>query len=167
MSGHSKWSKIKNVKAGIDAKKGQFFTKMTREIMVAVREGGPSPDSNFRLRLAIQRSKDGAMPNENIERAIKKASGGMEATNLTELAMEGYGPGGIAIMVAAVLLFYALLCLWWQVTEHRNQAFTLPPLTMEEKAMIKRAIRQHGDYLITREQDGRFIMHRDGRRIRL
>ncbi len=102
MSGHSKWSKVKNVKAGIDAKKGQFFTKMTREIMVAVREGGPNPDSNFRLRLAVQRSKDGAMPNENIERAIKKASGGMEATNLTELDMEGYGPGGIAIMVQAL-----------------------------------------------------------------
>ncbi len=74
---------------------------------------------------------------------------------------------GIAIMVAAVLLFYALLCLWWQVTEHRNQAFTLPPLTMEEKTMVKRAIKRHGDYPITREQDGRFIMHRDGGRIRL
>ncbi len=124
MSGHSKWSKVKNVKAGIDAKKGQFFTKMTREIMVAVREGGPNPDANFRLRLALQKSKDGAMPNENIERAIKKASGGVEASNLTELAMEGYGPGGIAIMVQAL-------------TDNRNR-------TIQE---IRSAFTRHGGNL--------------------
>ncbi len=124
MSGHSKWSKVKNIKAGIDAKKGQFFTKMTREIMIAVREGGPSVDSNFRLRLAIQKSRDGAMPNENIERAIKKASGGAEATAIVELNMEGYGPGGIAIIVQAA-------------TDNRNR-------TIQE---IRSAFNRHGGNL--------------------
>lgn len=102
MSGHSKWSQIKRQKGASDAKRGQLFTKLTREIMVAVRESGPSPDSNFRLRIAIQKARDSNMPSENIERSIKKGSGTLEGTSLHELLLEGYGPAGVAVMVQAV-----------------------------------------------------------------
>jgi YebC/PmpR family DNA-binding regulatory protein len=85
-----------------DARRGQLFTKLTREIMVAVREGGSNPEANFRLRLAIQRARDNNMPMDNIERAIKKGSGEMEGTSLTELVLEGYGPSGTAILVEAL-----------------------------------------------------------------
>ena len=102
MSGHSKWSQIKRQQGASDAKRGQLFTKLTREIMVAVRESGPSPDSNFRLRIAIQKARDSNMPSENIERAIKKGSGTLEGASLNELLLEGYGPAGVAVMVQAV-----------------------------------------------------------------
>lgn len=102
MSGHSKWSKIKRQKGLDDAKRGQVYTKLTREIIVAVRQGGSSPDGNVRLRLAIQKARDNNMPNDNIERAIKKGSGDLEGVVLTEMTLEGYGPGGAAIMVQAV-----------------------------------------------------------------
>ncbi len=99
MSGHSKWSQIKRAKGVTDAKRGQLFTKYTREIMVAVRSGGVDPESNFRLRLAIQKAKDSSMPYDNIDRAIKKASGGGEGGALAEVTYEAYGPGGVAILV--------------------------------------------------------------------
>lgn len=99
MSGHSKWSQIKRQKGVTDAKRGQLFTKLAREIMVAVRGGGPDPNSNFRLRLAIQKAKDSSLPTENIERAIKKASGEASGAQLDEIVYEGYGPGGIAVLV--------------------------------------------------------------------
>ncbi|MBM3167236.1 MAG: YebC/PmpR family DNA-binding transcriptional regulator [Chloroflexi bacterium] len=102
MSGHSKWSQIKRQKGASDAKRGQLFTKLAREIMVAVREAGPNPDSNFRLRLVIQKARDNNMPSENIERAIKKGSGTLEGVSLTELMLEGYGPAGVAVMVQAL-----------------------------------------------------------------
>lgn len=102
MSGHSKWSSIKHQKGVADARRGQLFTKLTREIMVAVREGGSSPDTNFRLRLAVQRARDGSMPSENIERAIKRGSGELGGEILHEMTLEGYGPGGAAIMVKAL-----------------------------------------------------------------
>ncbi len=102
MSGHSKWSSIKHQKGVTDARRGQLFTKLTREIIVAVREGGSSPDTNFRLRLAIQRARDNNMPLENIERSIKKGSGEIEGAILVEMVLEGYGPGGTAILVQAL-----------------------------------------------------------------
>jgi len=102
MSGHSKWSSIKRQKGVTDAKRSQLFTKLTREIIIAVREGGSSPDANFRLRLAIQKARDNNMPLENIERAIKRGSGEMEGATLVELTFEGYGPGGAAILVQAL-----------------------------------------------------------------
>jgi len=102
MSGHSKWSKIKHQKGVADASRGQLFTKLTREIAVAVREGGSDPELNSHLRLAIQKARDSRMPLENIDRAIKKASGSTEASNLVEMTIEGYGPGGTAIMVKAL-----------------------------------------------------------------
>lgn len=99
MSGHSKWSQIKRAKGVADARKGQLFTKLTREIMVAARSGGTDPEGNFRLRLAIQKAKDSAMPYDNIDRAIKKAVGGGEGSALSEVTYEGYGPVGTAILV--------------------------------------------------------------------
>ncbi|MBN2462917.1 MAG: YebC/PmpR family DNA-binding transcriptional regulator [Dehalococcoidia bacterium] len=102
MSGHSKWSSIKRQKGVADHRRGQLFTKLTREIIVVVREGGPSPDSNFRLRLAIQKARDNNMPSDNIERAIKKGSGELGGVILSEIIMEGYGPNGVAVLVEAL-----------------------------------------------------------------
>jgi len=102
MSGHSKWASIKHQKGVADARRGQLFTKLTREIIVAVREGGNNPESNFRLRLAVQKARDSNMPTDNIERAIKRGSGDLGGAILVELMLEGYGPSGIAIMVEAL-----------------------------------------------------------------
>jgi len=101
MSGHSKWAKIKRSKGSADASRGQLFTKLTKEIIFASRQGGPNPDGNFRLRLAIQKARDNNMPLDNIERAIKKGSGELGGATLVELTLEGYGPGGVAVMVEA------------------------------------------------------------------
>jgi len=103
MSGHSKWSTIKRQKGAADAKRGQLFTKLAREIIVAAKEGGGDTDVNFRLRLAIQRARDNNMPLDNIERAIKRGTGeGHEGATLIETTYEGYGPGGIAILIQAL-----------------------------------------------------------------
>jgi len=98
MAGHSKWANIKHKKAKADAQKGKIFTKMAREIMVAARAGGGDPNSNFRLKIAIENARAANLPNENIQRAIQKGIGGGEGTNYEELRYEGYGPGGVAIM---------------------------------------------------------------------
>ena len=102
MSGHSKWASIKHQKGVADARRGQLFTKLTREIIVAVRQGGSNPDTNFRLRLAIQRARDNSMPSDNIERSIKRGSGELEGVTLIEMVLEGYGPSGAAILVKAL-----------------------------------------------------------------
>jgi YebC/PmpR family DNA-binding regulatory protein len=102
MSGHSKWSQIKRQKGVADAKRGQIFTKLAREIIVAVREAGPSPEGNFRLRLAVQKARDNNMPLDNIERAIKRGSGHAEGAILAEMTLEGYGPSGVAVLVKAL-----------------------------------------------------------------
>ena len=102
MSGHSKWSSIKHQKGVADARRGQLFTKLTREIIVVVRQGGSNPDTNFRLRLAIQKARDNNMPLDNIERAIKRGSGETEGATLTEMVIEGYGPSGAAILLQAL-----------------------------------------------------------------
>ncbi len=99
MSGHSKWANIKNQKGAADAKRGQLFTKLTREIILAVREHGGNPEANPRLRLCIQKARDNNMPIDNIERAIKKAEGTLEGVNYDEFVLEGYGSGGAAILV--------------------------------------------------------------------
>ncbi len=98
MSGHNKWSTIKRKKGAIDAKRGKIFTKIIKEILIAAKEGGPDPDSNARLRLAIQNAKGANMPKDNIERAIKKAAGA-DAESFTETSFEGYAPGGVAVFV--------------------------------------------------------------------
>lgn len=99
MSGHSKWSSIKHQKGVADARRGQLFTKLSREIIVAVRQGGANSDMNFRLRLAVQKARDNSMPSENIDRAIKKGSGTSDSGSLAEINLEGYGPSGVAIMI--------------------------------------------------------------------
>jgi YebC/PmpR family DNA-binding regulatory protein len=100
MSGHSKWSSIKHKKGAADAKRGKLFTKLTRAIQVAAREGGGDPDGNPALALAIQKARDSSMPKDNIERAIAKGSGADEDGEAFEpITYEGYGPGGVAILV--------------------------------------------------------------------
>jgi YebC/PmpR family DNA-binding regulatory protein len=109
VSGHSKWSQIKRQKGVNDAKRGQLFTKLGREITIAARDGGGDPVANFRLRLAIQRARENNMPVENIDRAIKRGAGGGEGNTLEEILYEGYGTGGAAILVEAM-------------TDNRNRA---------------------------------------------
>lgn len=99
MSGHSKWAGIKHKKAIVDAKRGQIFTKVAREITVAARESGADVSSNFRLRLAIQKAKEVNMPADNIDRAIQRGVGGKDGAQLEEIRYEGYGPHGVAVMV--------------------------------------------------------------------
>lgn len=100
MSGHSKWHQIRRQKGVNDAKRGQLFTRLGRELVVAVREGGgPDPDANFRLRMAVQRARAANMPMDNIERTIKRAAGAAEGSSFDEITYEGYAPGGAAVMV--------------------------------------------------------------------
>lgn len=100
MAGHSKWANIKHRKAAMDAKRGQLFSRLTRELIVAAREGGPDPETNLRLRLAIERARAANMPKENIERAIRRGAGLEKgAEQFEELLYEGYGPHGVAIIV--------------------------------------------------------------------
>jgi YebC/PmpR family DNA-binding regulatory protein len=101
MSGHSKWSQIKRQKGVADVKRGATFTKMTREIMLAAREGGDDPEANFRLRLAMDRARGVNMPLANIQRAIDRATGGADGAQLESIVYEGYGPGGVSLMVEA------------------------------------------------------------------
>ncbi|MBP9560507.1 MAG: YebC/PmpR family DNA-binding transcriptional regulator [Syntrophorhabdaceae bacterium] len=99
MSGHSKWSSIKHKKGAADAKRGKIFTKLIKEITTAARLGGSNPESNARLRLAIAQAKAENMPKDNIERAIKKGVGAIEGESYEEYTYEGYGPGGVAILI--------------------------------------------------------------------
>ena len=99
MSGHSKWATIKRKKGAIDAKRGKIFTKIGRELMVAVKEGGPDPDTNSKLRDVIAKAKSNNMPNDTIQRSIKKAAGEGSGDNYMNMTYEGYGPSGIAVMV--------------------------------------------------------------------
>ncbi len=98
MSGHSKWAGIKHKKAIVDAKRGQAFTRASREITISAREGGGNPDSNFRLRLAIQKARDINMPTDRIQNAIKRGTGELAGERLEEVRYEGYGPAGVAVM---------------------------------------------------------------------
>ena len=110
MSGHSKWKTIKHQKGAADAKRGQLFTKITRELMMAARQGGGDPSGNSRLRLAVDKAREANMPTENIERAIKRALGTADGqAQLEEVVYEGYGPSGVAILV-------------FVVTDNRNRA---------------------------------------------
>ena len=109
MSGHSKWAQIKRQKGANDAKRGQLFTKLGREITIAARDGGGDPNANFRLRLAVQHARESNMPMDNIERAIKRGAGGGEGAALEDIIYEGYGVAGAAILVEAM-------------TDNRNRA---------------------------------------------
>ena len=109
MSGHSKWANIKNKKEKTDSQRGKIFTKIGREIAIAVREGGGDPANNSKLRDVIAKARASNMPNENISRSIKKASGEIGSVSYEEIVYEGYGPGGVAVMVEVV-------------TDNRNRA---------------------------------------------
>jgi YebC/PmpR family DNA-binding regulatory protein len=109
MAGHNKWSKIKRTKAVIDAKRGGVFSKMSKEITIAAKHGGGNPDLNARLRSAISAAKAANVPNDNIERAIKKGTGELGGAVIEEITYEGYGPGGVAFMIEVV-------------TDNRNRA---------------------------------------------
>lgn len=102
MAGHSKWKQIKHYKAATDAKRGALFTKLIREITVAAKQGGGDPSGNARLRTAIETARNNSMPKENIERAVKKGTGELEGVDYQEVAYEGYGPGGVALIVDAL-----------------------------------------------------------------
>jgi len=102
MSGHSKWATIKHKKAATDAKRGKIFTKIIRELSIAARSGGTDPNSNPRLRTAIAAAKNENMPNDNIERAIQRGAGTLEGEQLEEVMYEGYGPGGVGMLVQVV-----------------------------------------------------------------
>src|SRR5437660_2459125 len=103
MSGHSKWHSIKHKKAVVDARRGQHFTKLARAVSVAAREGGGDPDGNPALALAIQKARDASMPKDNIERAIAKGTGeGVDMDQIEAVLYEGYGPGGVALLIEAL-----------------------------------------------------------------
>ncbi len=99
MAGHSKWNNIKHRKAKADAQKGKMFAKVAKEIIVAVKHGGGDPESNFALRMALEKARSYNFPNENIQRAIQRGLGGADSDNYDEFSYEGFGPGGVAIMV--------------------------------------------------------------------
>jgi YebC/PmpR family DNA-binding regulatory protein len=109
LSGHSKWSTIKRKKAATDAKRGQIFTKLGKELAIAAREGGPDPEVNFKLRLVMDKAKAANMPKDNIERAIRRGAGLEKGDVLEEITYEGYGPHGVALMILVV-------------TDNRNRA---------------------------------------------
>jgi YebC/PmpR family DNA-binding regulatory protein len=109
MSGHSKWSTIKHKKAATDAKRGKIFTRLAKELTIAAREGGGDPESNVRLRLAIDKAKAANMPKDNIERAIKRGTGELEGGVLEEVVYEGYAPHGVGVLIEVV-------------TDNRNRA---------------------------------------------
>jgi len=146
LSGHSKWAQIKRQKGVADAKRGQVFTKLGREIAVAAREAGPNPDMNPRLRLAVDRARAANMPIDTIDRAIKRAVGGGEGVSLDELTYEGYGPGGAALLVEVL-------------TDNRNRAvaevrnaFTRAGGSLGEAGSVAWLFDQRG--LLTLEADG-------------
>jgi YebC/PmpR family DNA-binding regulatory protein len=99
MSGHSKWSTIKHKKAATDAKRGKIFTRLAREIAIAAREGGANPDTNFSLRLAVDKAKGANMPKDNIERAVKRGTGELKGEELVEVMYEGYAPNGVGLLI--------------------------------------------------------------------
>lgn len=99
MSGHSKWANIKHKKARMDAQKGSIYSRLSKEIMAAARAGGGNPESNFRLKVAIQKAREANIPMDNINRAIQRGTGELDGANYEELTYEGYGPGGTAVLL--------------------------------------------------------------------
>src|SRR5256885_16487142 len=146
MSGHSKWSTIKRQKGVTDAKRGALFTKVAREISVAAPQGGGDPDANYRLRLAVEKARSVNMPSDNIKRTIDKAVGGGEAEQYEEIVYEGYGPGGVAVLVEAA-------------TDNRNRT------AAEVRSIFTKAGGQlagSGDVALQFEPRGLIAVNRDG-----
>jgi len=146
VAGHSKWANVKHRKARMDAQKGKIFTKLARDIIVAAREGGGDINSNFRLRLAVQKARDNNMPNENIQRAIQRGVGGLEGENYEQVSYEGYAAGGVAVLLEAL-------------TDNRNRTV----------AEIRHLFSRHGGSLGEAgcvswmfERKGHFIVKKEG-----
>ncbi len=168
MSGHSKWSTIKRKKAAIDSKRGKIFTKLIKEITIAARQGGGDPGANPRLRLAVDNAKGANMPMDNIERAIKKATGELEGTTYHELTYEGYGPAGVAVMLESVTdnknrivaeVRHLFSKYGGNLAENgavawmfdRKGVITIPKKDMEEDDLMEIAIDAGADDLVTEE----------------
>jgi len=146
MSGHSKWATIKHKKAATDAKRGKAFTKIIRELTIAARSGGADPNSNPRLRTAIAAAKNENMPNDNIERAIQRGTGQLEGEQFEEVTYEGYGPGGVGMLVQVV-------------TGNRNRAagelrhlFTKNGGNMAETGAVNWMFHRKGDIVVPKEK---------------
>ncbi|NLZ35443.1 MAG: YebC/PmpR family DNA-binding transcriptional regulator [Clostridiales bacterium] len=145
MAGHSKWHNIQNRKGKVDAQRGKIFTKLGRELAIAVKNGGPVPDNNPRLRDVIAKAKAVNMPNENIQRAIKKASGELSAIEYERIVYEGYGPSGVAVIVETL-------------TDNKNRtagnvrsAFTKGGGNMGTTGCVSFMFQEKGEIVIERE----------------
>lgn len=145
MSGHSKWHNIQNKKGKEDAKRGKIFTKIAKEIIISAKNGGPEPDTNPKLRDAIAKAKAANMPNDNINRAIKKASGELASVNYEKIVYEGYGPSGVAVIVEAL-------------TDNKNRtagnvrsAFTKGGGNMGASGCVAFMFQEKGEIVIERE----------------
>lgn len=138
MSGHSKWANIKHRKAAKDAKRGKLFTRLAKEITISAREGGGDPESNPRLRLAIQNAKAENMPMENIKRAIQRGTGEIQGENFEKIVYEGYAPLGVAVIIEAI-------------TDNRNRTY---PLIRSEMGKFGGSIGEPGSVLWNFEQKG-------------
>lgn len=175
MSGHSKWANIKRQKAVVDAKKGATYARMAREIIVAAKFGGPDPAANFRLRQAIDRAKAEGVPNDNIQRAIEKGSGTGSSSDMEELTYEGYGPGGVAVMVRCatdnrnrtagdIRSYFSKFggnlgetgCVGWMFKE-RGEIAVLDDKSTNEDELILVALEAGADD-VERSEDGSFLI---------
>jgi YebC/PmpR family DNA-binding regulatory protein len=141
MSGHSKWHSIKHKKAVVDAKRGNLFTKLIKEITVAARLGGGDPNGNSRLRLAIQKAKEANMPQDNINRAIKKGTGELPGVTYEEACYEGYGPGGVAVLIEAT-----------RTVSDLRRIFSKQGGNMGESGCVAWMFHKKGLILVNREQ---------------
>jgi YebC/PmpR family DNA-binding regulatory protein len=171
MAGHSKWSKVKRAKGALDIKRGTIFSKFSKEISVAARVGGGDPEANPRLRSVIEMAKAQSMPNDNIERAIKRGIGeGVDAQHIEEIVYEGYGPGGVAIIVEAATdnknrtaaeirrIFsknHGNLASSGSVSYmfHKKGQITLPRNTIEEERLFELALEAGAEELTTEEEE--------------
>jgi YebC/PmpR family DNA-binding regulatory protein len=148
MAGHSKWAKVKHFKGAIDAKRGKIFSKLSKEITIAAKLGGGDPNMNPRLRMALLKSRGANMPNDNIDRAIKKGTGGGEGANFEDLTYELYGPGGVALLVELS-------------TDNRNRTAseirsiaTKNGATIAAAGAVSRLFQRKGQIIIRREAAG-------------
>ena len=146
MSGHSKWATIKHKKAATDARRGKIFTKLIRELTIAARVGGADPDTNPRLRTAILAAKGENMPNDNIERAIQRGTGTLEGETLDEVTFEGYGPGGVGVLVQVVTSNRNRI-----VSEIRHM-FSKNGGNMAENGAVGWMFHRKGDIVVPKEQ---------------
>lgn len=148
MAGHSKWAKVKHFKGALDAKRGRIFSKLSKEIMIAARIGGPDPNMNPRLRMVLLKCRDANMPSDNIDRAIKRGTGGGEGAQLEELTYEVFGPHGVAMLIELT-------------TDNRNRTaaeirslLTKNGGSMASAGAVTRLFQKKGQIIVPREAGG-------------